>query len=388
MILKNAYIPNKNDTFDIEIKNGIITDIDKSIEGKGIDLEGKIVSRGLIDMHCHLREPGYEYKETIETGINSAIHGGYTGICPMANTKPVCDNLETLKFVLKKANGYNIFPICATTENLEGVKLSKIKELKTNGAIAFSNDGKPISNQQVLSEALKTNELIISHAEIMELNGTPESEYKAIEQEIKTLRKIGGKYHFAHISTKESVELIRQAKKEGLNITCETAPHYISLTKSTKTDSNPIFKVNPPLREEADRLAIIEGLKDGSIDVIATDHAPHSREEKSRPYNQAPMGIAGFETALGIALTYLKNDLSIEEILKKFTVNPTKILGMPEFGEIKIGNIANMTVIDKNLEWIVRGSEFKSKCKFTPFEGIKLKGKPVMTIVNGVMYEY
>ncbi len=388
MILKNAFIPDKNDTFDIKIENGVIVDIDKNIEGKSIDLEGKILSRGLIDMHCHLREPGYEYKETIETGINSAIHGGYTGICPMANTNPVCDNFEVLKFILKKANGYNLFPICATTENLDGNKLSQIKELKNSGAIAFSNDGKPISNRQILNDAIKTNELIISHAEIMELNGTPESEYRAVEQEIETLRKTGGKYHFAHISTKESVELIRQAKKEGLNLTCETAPHYISLTRSNETDNNTIFKVNPPLREEADRLAVIEGLKDGSIDVIATDHAPHSREEKNKPYNQAPMGIAGFETALGIALTYLSNDLSIEEILKKFTVYPAKILGIPEFGEIKIGNRANMTVIDKNLEWIVRGSEFKSKCKFTPFEGIKLNGKPVMTIVNGVIYEY
>lgn len=388
MILKNAFIPNKNDTFDVKIENGVIVDIAKNIDGDGINLEGKILSRGLIDMHCHLREPGYEYKETIETGLESAIRGGYCAVCPMANTNPVCDTPEVLKFVLSKAGGYNLLPICAVTENLDGNKLSPIKELKSCGAIAFSNDGKPISNQQVLEEALKTNELIISHAEIKELNGTPESEYKAVEQEIETFRKVGGKYHFAHISTKESVKLIRQAKKEGLNLTCETAPHYISLTKSDKNENDSVFKVNPPLREEADRIAVIEGLKDGTIDVIATDHAPHSKDEKSKPYNQAPMGIVGFETALSVALTYLRDKLTIEEILKKFTVNPSKILGISDFGEIKIGNRANMTVIDPDLEWVVKGESFKSKCRFTPFENMKLKGKPVMTIVNGVIYEY
>ena len=389
MILKNAFILNRNDTFDIKIENGIIVDIAKNISGEGIDLGGKsggkILSRGLIDMHCHLREPGYEYKETIETGIKSAINGGYTAICPMANTNPVCDSLEILQYVLSKAGNYNLFPICATTKNLVGIELAPINELKKAGAIAFSNDGKPVSNQAVLGEALKTDELIISHAEIPELNGTPESEYKAVEQEIETLRKTGGRYHFAHISTKESVELIRRAKKDGLNITCETAPHYISLTKSA--ENNPIFKVNPPLREEADRLAVIEGLKDGTIDVIATDHAPHSKDEKSKPYKEAPMGMAGFETSLGVALTYLQDELSFEQILEKYTVNPVKILGVPDFGEIKIGNPANMTVIDRDYEWIVKGEEFKSKCKFTPFEGMKLRGKAVMTIVNGVIYE-
>lgn len=388
MILKDAFIPDKNGTFDVKIENGIIVEIDKNICGESIDLKGKILSRGLIDMHCHLREPGYEYKETIETGIASAVNGGYCAICPMANTKPVCDNSETLKFVLSKANGYNLFPICATTKNLEGAELSPIKELKNAGAIAFSNDGKPVSNQKVLADALKTNELIISHAEIMELNGTPESEYEAVKQEIETHRKTGGKYHFAHISTKESVELIRQAKKEGLNLTCETAPHYFSLTKFDGLENEPIFKVNPPLRDEEDRLAVIEGLKDGTIDVIATDHAPHSKDEKNKPFIQAPMGMAGFETSLGVALTYLKDELSLIGILEKYTANPAKILGIPDFGKIEAGNKANLTVIDPDFEWVVKGENFKSKCKFTPFEGKKLKGKAVMTIVNGEIYEH
>ena len=216
MIFKNAFIVDRNDVFDVKIENGIIVDIDKNIKGEGIDLNGKILSRGLIDMHCHLREPGYEYKETIESGIASAINGGYCAVCPMANTNPVCDNVETLKFIISKADGFNLFPICATTKNLAGVELSPINDLKIAGAIAFSNDGKPVENQEILSDALKSGELIISHAEVMELNGTPESEYEAVRRDLNTLRQTGGKYHFAHISTKESVDLIRQAKEEGL----------------------------------------------------------------------------------------------------------------------------------------------------------------------------
>ncbi len=387
MILKNAYILDKKDTYDIKIESGIIVEIADHIKGEGIDLSEKILSRGLIDMHCHLREPGYEYKETIASGIASAINGGYCAICPMANTNPVNDNTKTLNYIKSKTPNYNLLPICATTKGLLGNELGNIKELKNNGAIAFSNDGKPIQNQDILSQALKTGELIISHAEILELNGTDESEYKCVEKEIETLKAAGGRLHFAHISTRKSIELIRQAKTEGLNITCETAPHYFSLIKTSQNQTNPIFKVNPPLRTEDDRIAVIEGLKDGTIDVIATDHAPHSLDEKNKPYSQAPMGIVGFETALSLALTYLKNDLSTEEILEKFTLNPAKILGIKDFGEIKAGNKANLTVIDLDKEWIVKGKDFKSKCKFTPFEGEKLKGKAVMTIVNGEIYE-
>jgi len=387
MILKNAFIVEKNEKFDVKIENGIISDIAKNINGDGIDLDGQILSRGLIDMHCHLREPGFEYKETIQTGIESAINGGYCAICPMANTKPVNDNLETLNLIKSKAENYNLLPICATTKNLDGKELVDFKTLKNAGAIAFSNDGKPIENQEVLAEALRTGELIISHAEVMELNGTPESEYEAVRKEIETVRKNGGKYHFAHISTKKSIELIRQAKKDGLNITCETAPHYFSLIKTDKNICNPIFKVNPPLRSEEDRLEVIKALKDGTIDIIATDHAPHSFDEKNQEYQKAPMGIVGFETSIGLAFTYLKDYLTVDEILAKFTVNPAKILGIGDFGEIKVGNKANLTVINPNLKWVVKGENFKSKCKFTPFENYELTGKVTKTIINGEIYD-
>lgn len=387
MILKNAFFLEENRYIDIKIEDGIIVEIADEISGDGVDLGGKIVSRGLIDMHTHLREPGFEYKETIETGIKAAISGGYCAVCPMPNTNPVCDNIETLNLIKSKSGGFNLFPICAVTKDLTTDEITNIEELKNSGAIAFSNDGKPVANQEVLAKALKTSELIISHAEILELKGTPESEYKAVAQEIETLRKTGGKYHFAHISTKESIELIRQAKKEGLNLTCETAPHYFVLTKNDENINNPIFKVNPPLRSEEDRLAVIEALKDGTIDVIATDHAPHSLEEKQKKYAVAPMGLVGLETALGLSLTYLKDFISIKDILNKFTTNPAKILGIENFGKIEVGNSANLAIIDADLSWIVKGENFKSKCKFTPFEGMNLKGKAIMTIVNGVLYE-
>ncbi len=386
-ILKNAHIIEKNELCDVRIENGIITELSKHIKANGIDLAGKILSKGLLDMHCHLREPGFEYKETIKTGIESAINGGYCAICPMANTNPANDNLETLNFILSKAKNYNLFPICAVTKNLTSNQLTDFDTLKKSGAIAFSNDGKPIENHQTLIEALKRGNLIISHAEIISLRGNAQSEYEAIKEEIEIIRKNGGKYHFAHISTKESTNLIRKAKQEGLNITCETAPHYFVLKQTTENSRNSIYKVNPPLRTEEDRLAIIEGLKDGTIDVIATDHAPHTLVEKKKSYSDAPMGIVGFETALGIALTYLGNFMSISEILKKFTTNPTKILGISNFGKIEIGNKANLTIIDPNYKWTIQGKNFKSKCKFTPFEGIQLTGKSIMTIVNGEIYD-
>ena len=284
-VIKNAHIIEKNkigDLCDLKIENGKITQIAPEIHEKGIDIGGKILSRGLIDMHCHLREPGFEYKETIKSGIASAIAGGYCGLCPMPNTNPTNDNPEVLKFILKNANGYNLFPICAVTRNLTSDELTNFQKLKDIGAIAFSNDGKPIVNEKVLAKSLKSGFLIISHAEIPHLHGNAQSEYEAVSNELRILRETGGKYHFAHISTKESVEYIRQAKKEGLNVTCETAPHYFALTQTKESLQNPIFKVNPPLRNEDDRIAVIEGLKDGTIDAIATDHAPHSRDEKTK----------------------------------------------------------------------------------------------------------
>lgn len=388
MLLKNLTCIDGENKIDVKIENGIISEIGEHLDGEGLDCEGKFIADGFIDMHCHLREPGQEHKETIETGIASAIAGGYSAICPMANTNPINDNVETLEFVKSKAKGYNLFPICALSKNFSKNEIVDYETLKEHGAIAFSNDGKPVKDLNFLKSALEKGIFVISHSEIPELLGSRESEYLAVQKELEVVRETGAKYHFAHISTKESVNLIRKAKKEGLPVTCETAPHYFSLFKNEGNKYNTFFKVNPPLKEEEDVVQIIEGLKDGTIDVIATDHAPHTLQEKKASYTLAPNGICGFETSIAVALTYLKDYLSLKEICEKFSKNPREILNLGNFGKIEKGNIANFVILDINNEWTVRGKEFKSKCKITPFEGKRLRGCVFATVVNGEYYEH
>lgn len=419
MLLKNAKIVNPADNFeglsDIRIENGIITAFSPSLPAKQneevIDLTGKIITAGLVDIHCHLREPGFTAKETIKTGIASAIEGGYTAICPMANTNPAVDNVTTLIYTKNQAGDeIGFYPICAVTKGLANEKIVNVSELIDNGAIAFSDDGKPVENMHLLREALKYvnshNKIIISHSEDsslafggvinegkintrLGLKGIPSiTESLAVARELEIVRSIDGRYHFAHISTKRSIELIRQAKKEGLKVTAETAPHYFSLSEDDMVDYDAKYKVNPPLRTKEDLQAVIEGLQDGTLDVIATDHAPHTISEKQKPIQTAPMGIAGFETALGLTLTNLVHTgkLPLIEALRKLNYAPSKILGIENQGIIKTGASANLTVIDLNEEWVVQASKFKSKCKISPFDGFKLKGKAKMTIVNGKIY--
>ena len=418
MLLKNAKIVNPKTNFedisDIRIEDGIIQEITTNITPKLseeiIDLTGKVIIPGLVDIHCHLREPGFNAKETIKTGIASAINGGYTAICPMANTNPQVDNSTTLMYTIIKAKEVSeigFHPVCAVTKGLANEKMVNVSELLSNGAIAFSDDGKPVENMHLLKEALKYinshNAIIISHSEDsslanggvinegkvstkLGLKGIPNiTESLAVARELEVVRAVNGKYHFAHISTKRSIELIRQAKKEGLNVTAETAPHYFSLTEDDIVDYEAKYKVNPPLRTKEDLEAVIEGLKDGTIDVIATDHAPHTVYEKQLPIQNAPMGMAGFETALGITLTYLVHSgkLSLMDAVGKLTYAPASILNISNQGNIEVGCVANMTVIDLNEEWIVDASKFKSKCRISPFNGYKLKGKPKMTIIKG-----
>lgn len=422
MILKNARVLNPKNNFDkisdIRIENGIITEIRENMEREEsenvIDLTGKTVIPGLIDMHCHLREPGFNAKETIKTGILSAIWGGYTAICPMANTNPPTDNITTLTYTISRAkevSDIGFYPVCALTKGLNGEKITNISELSDNGAIAFSDDGKPDENMHLLREALKYvnshGSIIISHSEDTSLaksgvinegeistktglKGIPAiAESVAVARELEVVRSINGRYHFAHISTKRSIELIRQAKKEGLNITCETAPHYFSLTENDMVEYDAKYKVNPPLRTKEDKEAVIEGLKDGTIDVIATDHAPHTVHEKMLPIQNAPMGIAGFETALGVTLTYLVHtgELTLSEAIAKLTINPANILKIKNQGTIETGKHANLTIIDENEEWEVDASKFKSKCRISPYDKMKLKGRVIMTVINGKITE-
>jgi len=390
MLLKNARIispiDNLDDVLDIKIENGVIVEIAKNIEvgqalHDNIDLAGKIIAPGFIEMHCHLREPGFEYKETIETGSLAAQNGGYVAICPMANTNPVCDNLETLNFVLEKAKNVNvqILPICAVSKGLNGEELTDIQALKQAGAIAFSDDGKPFWNLNIFEEALKTGELIISHLE---------NEAEEIKQQLEIFKKVnenygGAKLHFAHISTKSALDLIRQAKADELKVTCETAPHYFTFTKEDVTEDGQ-FKMNPPLATKEDLKAVIKGLQDGTIDCIATDHAPHSLEEKQKPFKDAPFGIIGFETALGASLKLIQDGyLTINQLIEKLSTNPAKILDLKDFGSIKVGQKANLAIIFLDCTYIVDKKEFKSKCKNSPFEGMELKGISIATVFDG-----
>lgn len=421
MLLKNAKVINPKNKFedysDIKIENGIIAEMGKNLTPSAgeevIDLTGKIIIPGLIDMHCHLREPGFNAKETIKTGILSAINGGYTAICPMANTNPQVDNAATLAYTISKAREVSeigFHPICAVTKGLTGEKMVNVSELLDKGAIAFSDDGKPVENMHLLREALKYinshNSIIISHSEDsslaasgvinegkvstrLGLKGIPDiTESLAVARELEVVRSINGRYHFAHISTKRSVDLIRQAKQEGLKVTAETAPHYFSLTEDDIVEYDARYKVNPPLRTKVDLEAITEGLQDGTIDVIATDHAPHTVYEKMLPIQNSPMGIAGFETALGITLTYLVHSgkLTLMEAVRKLTANPAGILNLDNQGNIEKGKEANLTVIDLNEEWVVDASKFKSKCRISPFDKAHLKGKAKMTIIKGKIF--
>lgn len=397
IILKNARIispaDNIDEVLDIEIQDGVIVDIAKNIDWRlgganCIDFSSMVIVPGLIDMHCHLREPGFEYKETIKTGIESALAGGFSAICPMANTYPAVDNVDTLKYTLDRAQGIGFYPICAVTKGLRGEEVTDFKALKKTGAIAFSDDGKPLEEIDLYKKALTSGELIISHAEVTKFGTNPLSEAVAVVRELEILKEFGGKLHFAHISTKKAIELIRHAKKKGLNVTCETAPHYFSFTQENETE-NGRFKMNPPLRAQEDLEAVIEGLQDGTIDCIATDHAPHSLDEKTRPFARAPFGIVGFETALGAGITNLvdKGHLTFEQLIEKMSVNPAKILKLKDYGRIKIGQRANLTVIDLNNKYQVRENEFKSMCKISPFNGCELRGKAVAVVADGQLTE-
>ena len=417
MLLKNAHIinpaDNLNELSDIRVENGMVAEISKNlfplVDEEVIDLSGKVITPGLVDMHCHLREPGFESKETIKTGIQSALAGGYTAICPMANTSPVVDNLMTLKYTFdraQEADEIGFYPICALSIGLKGQNLVNMSELKDNGAVAFSDDGKPLENLKLYRVALEYADslgaLIISHSEDsslasggvinegaastrLGLQGISDlAESVAVARELEVLRYSGGKLHFAHISTKRSIELIRQAKKDGLNVTCETAPHYFSLCDEDIKTFEAKFKMNPPLRSREDKEAVIEGLQDGTIDVIATDHAPHTLEEKLMPIQKAPMGIVGFETSLALCITNLVDGgyLTLSQVIEKLSLNPSRILNIKQ-GNIKIGEPANLTVVDPDVEWIVDASKFKSKCKISPFDGKKLRGRVLAVVVNG-----
>ena len=387
-----------------------------------INAEGKVVIPGLIDMHVHLREPGFEYKETIKTGTAAAIRGGFTTVCCMPNTFPINDNASVTEFIIRKSlEGLcTVLPIGAITKGQKGEELVEMGTMKDEGCIAFSDDGLPVMNSLMMRRALEYSKAfnlpIISHCEDLTLSedgvmsegllsmtlglrGIPsEAEQIMVFRDILLAELTQGKLHIAHVSTKGSVKLIRDAKQRGVNVTAETCPHYFSLTEDAVKNYDTNAKVNPPLRTNKDIEAIKEGLKDGTIDVIATDHAPHHQDEKLKEFDLAPSGISGLETALGLSMRLVDEGvITINQLIEKMSVNPSRILGLcspPSFfitgpkGTLSKGTDADVAIIDTKKEFRVEASKFFSKGKNTPFDGWMLKGAPAITISKGKIYEW
>jgi dihydroorotase len=400
---------------DVYIENGIIKDLPakKSTgaknEVKTVSADGLIVFPGLIDMHVHLREPGYEYKETIKSGMDAAISGGFTSICCMPNTNPANDSEEVTRFLIDKAKKLdliNLFPIGAISKGLKGASLADIGKLKEAGAVALSDDGNPVEDSALMGRALlyanTFNLPVISHSEDIKLRGKGVinegiiSErlgvigMPSIAEDIGTVRDVilagyyGVKLHVAHVSTAGSVNIIKQAKKTGAKVTCETCPHYFSLTEESLKDYNTNAKMNPPLRTEMDKRAVIEAIQDGTIDVIATDHAPHSQDEKDDTLDAAPFGIIGLETSLPLTLRLFHDKkISLIRIAELMSLNPAKILNISGRGSVSNGYIGDITVVDLNKKWQFTERGIKSLSKNSPFIGEKFKGKSSFVIAGG-----
>lgn len=402
-----------DDHLDILIKEGVITKVGKNIQdekAKIINLKGKIVAPGFFDMHVHLREPGREDEETIATGCAAAANGGFTGLACMPNTNPPVDSQEIIQYIVDRSRGLltTVYPIACITKKQEGKELAEILELKEAGAVGISDDGKPVMNAEIMRRALEYAKMvdipIICHEEditmtedshmnegyystLLGLRGWPSvAESIMVQRDIALAEYTGGRVHIAHISTKKAVEAVREAKKKGLNITAEVTPHHFSLTEEAVTSFDTNTKMNPPLRSEEDRKAIIDALQDGTIDAIATDHAPHSIEEKEMEYIYAPFGIIGLETALGLAYTNLviPRHISVKKMIELFTVGPRKILQIP-YPAVQEGNKAELTIFDPNLEWKVKKENFLSQSQNSPFVDMILTGKPFLTINNNMM---
>jgi dihydroorotase len=384
----------------------------KDSEFRIIDAEGMFIIPGLIDIHVHLREPGYEYKETIKTGTAAAIKGGFTTVCCMPNTYPINDNASVTEFIIRKAalEGLcTVLPIGAITKGQKGEELVEMGTMKDQGCVAFSDDGLPVMNSLIMRRALEYSKTfgvpIISHCEDLTLSedgvmsegllsmtlglkGVPvEAEQIMVFRDILLSELTKGRLHIAHVSTEGSVKLIRDAKKRGVNITAETCPHYFILTEEAVSGYDTNAKVNPPLRTKKDIEAIKEGLKDGTIDVIATDHAPHNRDEKLREFDFAPPGISGLETALPLSMKLVdERVLTMSQLVEKMSLNPARILGLN--GTLKSGADADITILDTKKEGRIESKKFASKGKNTPFDGWMLKGFPFITISKGRINEW
>lgn len=416
ILLKGARVVdpanNIDDKLDILIENSKISKLAKNIKNgaeKVIDASGKIIIPGLVDMHVHLREPGREDKETVESATKAALRGGITSLLAMPNTSPAIDSTEQmalLKNIIKKTANANVFICCAITKERKGQELTDFTGLKKEGAIAFSDDGNSVYSEKIMLAALekakKEKLLITSHCEDRKLSNSGvvnlgltstrmglrgisrESEYKMIGRDINLAQKTGTSIHIMHVSCAESVEIIAKAKKKGIKVTCETAPHYFTLSDNSVLGYDTNMKMNPPLRRSEDVLAVRKGLRDGIIDVIASDHAPHTENEKEIEFERAEFGVIGLETELSVSITELiqGNLLDWPELVRKLSLNPSKILGTDK-GTLGIGKDADLVIISPDAEWVVKKEDFLSKSKNSCFIGRKLRGVVEYTLVAG-----
>jgi dihydroorotase len=415
MLIQNGRVidPSNNidDTLDILIQDGKIAEVGKGLKTKAdatIDAKGKLVTPGLVDIHVHLRDPGLEYKEDIISGTASAAAGGFTSIACMPNTKPVIDNKAIVRYVIDKAKNEgtaNVFPVGSITKGSKGETLAEMGELKDEGCVGFSDDGGPVSNGEIMRRALEYarpfNAAIISHAEDLSIvaGGVMNDGHVSAELGLKgipwvaedamTARDVmlaeftGGRLHIAHISTKGAIEFIRQAKKRGVNVTCEATPHHFTLTDEAVRGYNTNAKMNPPLRSSEDMDAVRAGLADGTIDAIATDHAPHHIDEKNVEFAIAMNGIVGLETALPLTLNLVTEGvLTLNDAIAKLTSGPCQALDIPR-GTLGVGAVADIAIIDPDLEWSVSAQDLVSKSKNTPFDEWNMKGAAVQTILAG-----
>ena len=416
ILIKNGRLINPSENLDkvmdIFVEDGIIKEKAESIEKQAdtvIDAAGCYVMPGLIDLHVHFRDPGLTYKEDIETGSKAAAKGGFTTVCCMPNTKPVVDNVETVKYIIEKGEKTgltNVLPVGAVTKNMAGVEITDVEELKKAGICAISEDGKSVMNSGVYRKAMKNaakaNVPVLAHCEDINLVeggvinlGDKSSELgvkgisNAVEdviamRDIMLAKETGATLHLCHCSTKDSVEMVKRAKEEGIKVTAEVCPHHFSMCSDDITSNDGNFKMNPPLRAREDMEALIKGLQDDIMDVISTDHAPHSAEEKAKDLEHAPFGIVGLETSVALTVTNLvkKGYLTPMQMAAKMSYNPAKVLGIPK-GTLDEGKIADITIIDPDKEYTIDVNTFESKGKNTTFDGYKVSGEVEYTILNG-----
>ena len=405
---------------DVLIEDGRIVGLpdrgDPVPEGAEVfDATGMVVAPGFIDMHVHLREPGQEYKETIETGARAAVAGGWTSVCAMPNTDPINDSAAVTRFIIEqgeRARLANVFPIGAITKNSAGTELAEMGEMRRAGIVAVSDDGRPVPSAGTMRRAMEYARgfdlTVVDHCEdrslvaggvmhegrmslLLGLRGMP-----AAAEEMDAVRDLmlaemtGARVHLAHVSTRGAIEAVRRAKEKGLAVTCEVAPHHWSLTDAAVEGYDTNTKMNPPLRSHEHLAAILEGLRDGTIDAIATDHAPHHADEKALEYDQAPFGITGLETGVALALNRLVHEgvIGLERLVELCSVNPARIFNLTDRGSLRPGAWGDVTILDPDLNWTFHSSQSKSKSRNTPFDNWQLRGAPTATIVAGrIVYQ-